>query len=503
MDILEELIGVLSQEERKEFRLFLQRYQKKKPEKVLALLATFDQKKTTRKERMPQLYPTDQNQVAYHATRKRLVRQLTEFVFLQQQKEVLSTDKPAEVQMLTAKYLFDRGAEQAGWDFLRQAELSALKSEAYLLLNTIYSLQIEKSLSEYAPPLEAILEKKHHAQTLAQEEDRAHIAHHLIRRQMMQSLREGSELDMVKVLSETLKKYKLTQILPERPKMLFDMVSMVRSAALFQKDFYSFEPYIIHQFETAQQKNVFNRYNHRYKVHLLYMIAHVLYRNRKFEQSFVYLEQFYKSLGEHSRNQYYVFYPRYCLLKAALLNYTNQNSEAIECLQNFLKEKSFIQDKKVVLNVYLNLSTYFFQQKQYRSSISTFQNVQHSDVWLSKIMGREWVLKKNIIECINQFELGNHDLVENRIKSMLRNFKDLFERKVYKRIKTFLLLVDRLNENPLIATTLDFRKEVEESFDFIETEREDLQAMAFYGWLKSKMERKDYYEALLELVQYS
>ncbi len=501
MDLIQEMVQALSMEEKKDFRLFLQRYQKKKPDKTQELFQLFTEGiPKGRAAVLKKMYPEDENLVAYHATRKRLIRQLSEYIFLQQKRQDITSEGQTESLLFVSKYLFDRHSEAAAWDFLLQAEELAIKTETYLILNSIYSYQIEKSMSEFAPALNRILQKKEQTQELALEEDLANTAHQVIRHQLMEARSSGKEIKMEKVINEVLKKYKLSTILPERPRLMYNLISIYRSTALATKDFYSFEPYIISQFQAALKKNVFTQYNHRYKVHLLYMITHVLYRNKKFKEAESYLEKLNQSLLEYQNSQYLTFYPRYCLLKSAILNYTGRYKEAIELLKDFLTQKKFNADKINTLNVYLNLSTYYFQQQQYHSSVTVFRNVQHSDTWLSKIMGREWILKKDLIECINQFELGHSDLVASRIKSIRKNFKDLFEQSVYKRVQVFLLLVEKLNEQPQIASSKKFREEVANSFVFIEAEREDIQAMTFYGWLKGKMENRNYYDVLQELV---
>lgn len=501
MDLIQEMIQVLAPEEKKDFRLFLQRYQKKKPDKTHELFQFFAEgNKADRAVLLKKLYPSDENLVAYHATRKRLIRQLADYIFLQQKKQDSSAEGHAESLLFVARYLFDRNAEAAGWNFLLQAEEIALKSELYLLLNNVYAYQIEKSLSEFAPRLPGILLKKQQALERALEEDRANTAHQVIRHRLMEARTSGTGIQMEKMIHQVLKEYKLTGVLAERPRLLYNIISIFRSAVLASKIFYTFEPYIIQQFLAADKKGVFNRYNHRYKVHLLYMITHVLYRNKKFKEAEHYLGKLFLSIQEYQNSQYHVFYPRYCLLKSAILNYTGRYKEAIELLKKISGQKNFSSDKINTLNVYLNLSTYYFQQEQYHSSITVFRNVQHSDGWLSKIMGREWVLKKDLIECINQFELGHNDLVESRIKSIRKNFRDLFEQPVYKRVQVFLALVEKLNKNPAIASSKAFKDEVANSFVFVEAEREDIQAMTFYGWLKGKMTHRKYYEVLLELV---
>jgi hypothetical protein len=46
-----------------------------------------------------------------------------------------------------------------------------------------------------------------------------------------------------------------------------------------------------------------------------------------------------------------------------------------------------------------------------------------------------------------------------------------------------------------------FYRLVESSFEWVPFEQEDIQAVSFYAWLKSKMQRKNYYGILMELVK--
>lgn len=45
------------------------------------------------------------------------------------------------------------------------------------------------------------------------------------------------------------------------------------------------------------------------------MIAHVLYRNRKFKQSNQYLATLYKALTQEAKSYYNGYYPKYIFLK--------------------------------------------------------------------------------------------------------------------------------------------------------------------------------------------
>jgi tetratricopeptide (TPR) repeat protein len=368
---------------------------------------------------------------------------LTEFISSKGKSDDVTSERHIENLLFISRYMFDRKRDQAAWSFLLQAEQLAEKGENYKLLNNIFSFQIENSFTEYAPDLNKIIAEKEKYQALAIEDDNANIAYHLIRHKLNKSLEENQEIDIKEIIKKVLKTYHLTDIVITRPKLMYNIISITRTAILASKEYLKLEPYIIDKYNQIDNRGSFSKYNHFYKISMQYMIAHVLYRNKKFTEALSYLKILYENLLDYNKSHYLFFYPRYALLFAAVLNYSGKNKEAIDLLEKMLKDKKIKMDRSTQLNTFLNLSIYYFQKEQYGKSIRLFQNVNHSDKWLEKVMGREWVLKKNIIECINQFELGNSDTVDSRIKSILKNYKDLFTRPIYTRVETFLKLVKR------------------------------------------------------------
>lgn len=501
MDLICEIIDTLSHEERKEFRSFLSRYRNRKERKDEELFAALSKPgKVRREEIIHKLYRGAQNLNAYHATRKRLLRQLMEFIQLKKRRGENVSEGYIENLVSMSGYMFEEAKPEAAWSLLRQAEELALKSESYRILNNIYSIQVEHSQSEHAPDLRQVLDNKKKYQRLALEDDQANTAYHLIRYELNRSLSTGDSIDISKIIKTVLQEYNLTEIAAERPRVMYNIIAITRSAVLAGKEFFRFEPYIIERYKEMESKGVFNKYNHFYKLSLLYMIAHVLYRNKKFKESEEHLGIMHQNMLEYNKSHFVLFFTRYHLLLAAVYNYSGRNKQAIELLEKHMSSGKVRLDKSQELNMYLNLSTYYFQKDEFKRSVRIFQNVQHSDKWLTKIMGFEWVLKKNIIECINQFELGNSDLVEQRLDLIAKNFGAYFQRDQYKRVKPFLALVRKLNDDPSIASSRNFYDLVDSSFDFIDPRQEDIQAMTFYGWLKAKMQKRKYYDVLLELV---
>ena len=62
-------------------------------------------------------------------------------------------------------------------------------------------------------------------------------------------------------------------------------------------------------------------------------------------------------------------------------------------------------------------------------------------------------------------------------------------------------LIKKLINDPLNFRNEDTQKKIEKYLVVVPEEKEDLQAMTFYAWLKAKFLNRNYYEVLLETVK--
>ena len=97
-------------------------------------------------------------------------------------------------------------------------------------------------------------------------------------------------------------------------------------------------------------------------------------------------------------------------------------------------------------------------------------------------------------------EMDKLDIVLIRLQSFKRKFSVYLREKGEQRVLTFMRLVNRYYENPEEVVTQKFKDKVEDSFDWIDKEQEDIFVMSFYAWLKAKMEKEDIYKITLRLV---
>ena len=498
MDNLKELIATFSMEDSKAFRVFINRQRKRKQRKDLEL---FDiMQKETRALKAAEMVDrlNTSNKEAYYAIRKRLIRHLGEFIVLKRMDEDPTTASPIMGLISIARYLFDKNADLQAWNYLRKAEALAELNEQVDLLNTIYMIQLEHMDGKEDAVLKSIIKKRKENKLRIDEEERAVIAHSLIRQQLDDLLRAGKPLDFNRVISKVLKYCELDETMMRRPKLLYNLIAITRSAYLTNKNFYFFEPYLIEQYNVVKHQHGFTKSTHRYQLHLLYMITHILYRNRKFEEAMRYCEEFYESMNRYNKSHYSLFYPKYALLLAAIKSHTNENEAAITILETLRQAKQVRMTVRDILNLHLSLSVCYFNEANFTKANESLMDVPHTDKWCEKKVGKEWVLKKQLTELLVQYELGHEDIALNRIRSMERYFGELFKHPNYSVSKKYLHAIRDLINNPENIDKI--YKKIVVYFGQLPLEQEDLQKMAFFAWLKSKRTQQTYYQVLLETV---
>jgi hypothetical protein len=116
------------------------------------------------------------------------------------------------------------------------------------------------------------------------------------------------------------------------------------------------------------------------------------------------------------------------------------------------------------------------------------------------IKDREWKMKIEMIGIVAQFELGNDDIAGRQIKRPQKSYADMLHLPLYQLTARFLKFTPKMIDNPGIVKRPEFRQEIDQARKNAPDVVEDIQAIAFYCWLKSKIPSCNYYELLLERV---
>jgi hypothetical protein len=505
MDNLRSILDTFSEEEKKALHAFVQRQKIRKNRKDLQLLELLQEETLYNgNELVLKLYPKTKNKIAYHALRRRLMQHFIDFITLSRSTDqtIEGTDIMGIISL--SHYLFEVNLENIAWKYLKKAENQAQENEQYHLLNSIYNLALANTDNEFSPPFETLLELRNQNKVFAEQEERAHIANCILKNKLAQAKREGKVLDFDTIMTQILEEWDLTKAVGERPRIRFNLLSIARNAVVAKKDYYNFEVFLRANYDELLSDVMISEQNQYYRLSLLYMLAHVLYRNKKFKESLKYLDEFkniLESSNKNSKSYKTSFYSKFTLLTAANLAFTEEREKAIQLLENLLKKNKAILSTSDILNTHLNLVFYHFQKSNFKQAHKILLDFGHSDAWIEKKMGKEWVVRKWLIESVLQFELKNDDIARKIISKIKQKYASLLVQSNYQNSKPFLSLLEEYMRYPQRVTQPDFLEKVEKVITFADTTgQEDLQEMAFYAWLKSKMEKRNYYETLLELA---
>ncbi|MGY3091225.1 hypothetical protein ACVWYF_004291 [Hymenobacter sp. UYAg731] len=517
MDDLRTTLLTLSPDDRRDFGRFIQRQRRKIIDRLdLRLYELLVRAKALKTEQLiAQLYPTAPNPVAYYALRKRLMRHLTDYLLLRQRQ--LDTTAAATVRghLTLAQYLFEAGIPRLAWTTLRKAEKLGRETEQYEQLNAVYNLQIQHAESPHATPLDEILPRYRLNKKAADEEERANIADSLLRLRLREArVRGRATVSVDAILQNILAEYDLQEAFARSPSLLSRLMSITRSAMLVRRDFTSFAVFIERCYNLMERRHGFAPAQRGHQLKLLYMLAHALYRSRRFAESVAYLEKGTALMSAGSGRSFSEFAPRFTFLLAANYAFLHRNSESIGLLEAALRGSKPLATADD-LTARFQLTFHYFAEGKFAKANQALLSLARTDHWLEQHLGLEWMLNRNIGEVLIQIELDNAEQALTRLRAIERTIRDLFPAVPadaatateavpaggpYHPVLIYLSLVRELIESPDAAHDRDFGNRVAHLPPFISQEREDLQVISFYSWLRARTLGRPYYDVLLEIA---
>ena len=520
MDDLRTTLLTLSSDEQRDLGAFINRQRRKTVDRQDSRLYELlvQPRKLTPVQLIAKLYPDEPNPTAYYALRKRLFRHLTDYLLLRQRQLDTTAEATVRGQLSLAQYLFEVGIPRLAWNTLCKAEKLAHRNEQYESLNAVYNVQIQHANSPHAKPLAEIIARRHLNKKAADEEERANIADSLLRQRLREARKKGrAAAPLDTLMHDILVEYDLLEAFARSPSLLCRLMSIARSAMLVRRDFASFAVFIERCYRLMERRHGFAPAQHGYQVRLLYMLAHALYRSRHFAESRAYLEQGRALMLAFPSRKFAEYAPRFTFLLAANLGFSRRNTEAIALLEHTLKGPPALPQVDE-LTAHLQLVFHYFAEGNFSKANQALLRIACTDRWLEEHLGLEWLVNKNMAEMFIQLELGHEDIALLRVKAIERSLCERFpavpaeperagtpatgavpEGGPYRYILSFLELVQAIIVDPAAARRPAFAARVAALPTFIPLEREDLQALSFYAWLRARMLGQPYYEVLLSV----
>ncbi|NHF60421.1 hypothetical protein FK220_013790 [Flavobacteriaceae bacterium TP-CH-4] len=479
------LIEMLTKEERKEFILHLKRKNRRSDTKNILLFKLLAAGQT---EALDVKVYDKPARNAYHALSKRLRDCLIDFIAAKSFSNETSEEQELLKLLLAARILFERKQYKIAFKTLEKAEKNAHRIDAYSILNEIYHTKIQYAHLNANWNLSDVMAASEANSKLFQKDFQLNITYASIKR----DLKNDEDKAINEIIKDAFSEFRIEIDETLTYKSLFQLMEITSTVAKLQTDYHTISPYMKEMYQIIRKKGTLGDKHRYYHIKILNLMAIASFRNKQFEEANDFALQMEKEMIKGPQTYYNRFLEQLTIIQALNLNYTEQPDEALSLLQEFPGDS---------LDIKLVQLMCLFQQERFKEAYTQFLELHHSDDWYEKKKGWQWVLKKNLIEILLLIEIDKLDLVLLRIQRFKRRFPKKLRDQGEERVLIFLDFVGRYYENPMIVSTAAFRAKVENAFEWLAPEQEDIFVMSFYAWLKAKMEGKNLYRTTLELVR--
>ena len=150
------------------------------------------------------------------------------------------------------------------------------------------------------------------------------------------------------------------------------------------------------------------------------------------------------------------------------------------------------------LNLSLNLSGYLITVGAYSKAIKILNFMSESDNYYQKTMGREWLVRKDMILAIVQTSLGNTEYSLKIINNIEKKHSDMLNTEQYRMVGPFISLFKNYIKTPHEVNQeklSDFEEKIKLKKDRV---FRDPRLIIFYAWMRSRYTKKDAYDILIE-----
>ncbi|MUU78912.1 hypothetical protein [Winogradskyella endarachnes] len=490
------IISTFSSEEHQKFVNYLQQKNKRKDTKNVQLFKLIASGNEDSTSICKKLYNTKKSN-AYHALRKRLFQSLIEFTANKNLEDENSVDMQIVKYILASRTFLIQNNFKIAYKILDKAERLADEHLLFPMLNEIYHTKIQYASNYPKVDLNDLILKQKENQKKHQLEDQLNIVYAKLKSVLNEITYQGKVIDFETELEKILTEHNIKLDSSLSFKSLYQILAIAHFSALVTAKYYKIEDFVLKSYNTLKLKKETDKQLF-YQIHIVYIIANTLFRNKKFKSSLLYIEEMEQLMQLKKRAFYKDFILKKTLIKVLNLNYTNKQNEAIILTENILQKKS--NDLETLLDLQLTCFMLYFQKGNYNKAKSISSKFYHTDQWYKEKAGLDWVIKKYVAELLLYVELQENDLFFSRLKSFRRSYTNYLKQIEQTRILTFLKFAEQYYLNPKSLTSERFKINLETSFEWITICQEDIFVISFYAWLKSKVEQTDLYQTTLQLL---
>jgi hypothetical protein len=492
MDLIKEIVITLSEVDKKEFEQFLTR---KRPSKERKDVEVFSHLYSIHNSSKSQKNHFSGNQ-NYHAIRKRITKALTNFLIL---KKSISEQKinKREGIILMILYFIERKKYEVAWNLLDKEEKNAERIQNIDLNLKIQRLKLTVLPYYNQEQFPIIKDKMIDLQNKQAKIDEFQLYFIQIRNELKLKISDGNVDSPTETIKEAIKQYKNIKHDYNNPSIHLKVIEIIRSEYIINRKFKVFEK-VVQKYYNEIPDEVFNDVSHvSTTAQIEYIMAYTFLNTRKFNMSKTHLNNLLLLIEQNEivKTNYQA---KYIAIDSFIQVFDLRIHDAIDAITLFLKNKISTITTQENLNLTLNLAAFLITEGSYSKAVKILNFMFEPDTYYQKEMGREWLIRKDMIMAIAQTSLGNIDNSLRIMKSIEDKHKDMLSINQYSMVIPFIELLKLYINNPHevnLKVLNNFEKKIN-----LKKEKvfKDPRLIIFYAWIKSKYLKKDAYAVLIE-----
>ena len=492
MDLIKEIILTLSDPDKKEFEQFLSR---KRPSAVRKDVEVF--------RKLFSIYNSglkNKNDLAgdqnYHAIRKRITKSLTNFIIL---KKSISEQKEnkRDGMILMISYFIERNKFQAAWELLIKEEKNAEQSNNVDLNLKIQRLKL-KILpyfnQELFPGIKSkILELQHKQAKL----DQFQLYFIQIKNDLKLKIAQGSVVSPSQIIKGALAQYKNLKAEYKNPTIHLKVIEIIRAEYIVNRKFKVFAEVVQKYYDEFSEEAFEDNSQINTYAQIEYIMSYTFLNTRNFKKSLYHLAKL-EELMSKSEMVNLNYRGKRMAISSFIQVFDYKIDQAIEQTEAFLENeinKITIQEN---LNLSLNLSGYYIIVGDYSKAVRILNFMSESDKYYQKEMGREWLIRKEMILAIVQTSIGNTEYSLKIMNAIESKHKEMLDLDQYGMVRHFISTIKTYIKNPFEADQKilsEFESKINLKKDKV---FRDPRLIIFYAWMRSRYAKKDAYQILME-----
>jgi len=492
MDLIKEIILTFSESDKKEFEQFLTRKRpgsnRKDTETFRHLFILYHGTNKVKNE-----LKGGQN---YHAIRKRISKELTHFLILKKSIAEQKANKREGI-ILMILYFIERNKFQVAWELLNKEE-----KKAELANNIDLNIKIQRLKLSVLPyfnqdEFPSIKNKMIELQLKQSKIDEFQLYFIQIKQDLKMKIAKGSIDSPSETIKNALAQYENIKSEYKNPTIHLKVIEIIRAEYILNRKFNVFAD-VVQEYYNEVKSEIFEDETHiNTFAQIEYIMSYTFLNTRNFKKSLFHLSKL-TELMLRSDIVKHNYQGKHIAIQSFIQVFNHQINEAIESIESFLlKEKNKISIQEE-LNLSLNLSGYLITVGAYSKAIKILNFMSESDKYYQKEMGREWLIRKEMILAIVQASLGNTEFSLKIMRGIEVKHKDMLEADQYGMVEHFIDAIRTYIKNPYEAN----QKVLSEFEKKINLRKEkvfrDPRLIIFYAWMRSRYAKKEAYEILME-----